>query len=298
MSRKLGFLGLRKSREGRRVLRRSWELGVVLAKKGMMTNYDMSGADVRIWLLAGLPEGMLEWLLAQTALVSEQISALVLPYTPDILGHLGTARGFTFPNTDAGRHAALDVVVAALAALTALMRLVQANRSRYGAYVSAADAADRFISSIRLVPIDILVDGFTMTGWNVYADSPTDNYAIWDQICTTVVSPDTSNAASVCPLTTPLPYAPFRAFPVGSGLRPTPLARSRPPPAPNSRENARNSPTTVTPGPRVAVAATVDAVEDAVEDAGDEAVGDVGVNNGKVKTASAKYTSGAKRTSF
>ncbi|KAJ7210357.1 hypothetical protein GGX14DRAFT_565563 [Mycena pura] len=109
-------------------------------------------------------------------------------YTPDILGHLGTARGFTFPNSDAGLRNALTVVTAGLTSLTALMRLVQANRTRYGAYVSAADAADRFISSIRLVPIDILVEGYTMTGWNVYVDSPTDNYAIWDQICNTVAA--------------------------------------------------------------------------------------------------------------
>ncbi|KAF8133497.1 hypothetical protein K438DRAFT_1998166 [Mycena galopus ATCC 62051] len=134
------------------------------------------GPDPIAWLIGGLRQYELEYLLDATFLSSDAISIFFHAFSPPITGFIGTFAGFTIPASNAVL--AENTIVDYVANDPAITRHVRANRDAFPPETPADRCLDLWLDSIRAEPIELLSPcGGTFTAWNVYVRSLTRNEA-------------------------------------------------------------------------------------------------------------------------
>ncbi|KAF8145893.1 hypothetical protein K438DRAFT_1991354 [Mycena galopus ATCC 62051] len=130
------------------------------------------GPDPIAWLIGGLRQSELEYLLDATFLSSDAISIFFHAFSPPITGFIGTFAGFTIlaSNTVLAENTIVDYIANDLA----ITRFVRTKHDAFPPETPADHCLDLWLDSISAEPIELLSPrGGTFTAWNVYVRSPT-----------------------------------------------------------------------------------------------------------------------------
>ncbi|KAJ6545699.1 hypothetical protein B0H19DRAFT_286891 [Mycena capillaripes] len=142
-----------------------------------------NGTSPALWLAADIPGQLSQAILDSRILASTAITIYALPYVMPISGFIGVLAGFTLPNTIAGAHAARDLIRTAMGKNNEICQFVQSHREVYGPAVFAEQAWNIFSNSVVVRGIALLVNDTSTVAWRLHVNPPTNNNAMWGQLC-------------------------------------------------------------------------------------------------------------------
>ncbi|KAJ7929532.1 hypothetical protein B0H13DRAFT_2539614 [Mycena leptocephala] len=142
-----------------------------------------NGPSPALWLVAGIPLHLAQAILAKRVLSSTRITIFPVPYEMPVNGFIGTYGGLTLPDTVAGAAAAQRLFQDAARANGAISQYVQTHRDAFGPQVSAEQAFDTFVASVRVRALRLTVNDVDTIAWQLHVTSPTNDYVAWNQLC-------------------------------------------------------------------------------------------------------------------
>jgi hypothetical protein len=142
-----------------------------------------SGPSPTLWLVAGIPADLAQAILAKKVLSSTRITLFSIPYEMPVNGFIGTYGGLTLPDTVTGANEAQRLFQVAARANGAISQFVQTHRDAFGPQVSAEQAFDTFVASMRVRALRLTVNDVKTITWQLHVTSPTNDYATWNQLC-------------------------------------------------------------------------------------------------------------------
>ncbi|KAJ7882704.1 hypothetical protein B0H13DRAFT_2344496 [Mycena leptocephala] len=140
------------------------------------------GTSPSLWLVAGIPDHLAQAILDARILSTAIITLFPLPYDMPVNGYIGVFSGFTLPNTNAGANVARDLLRTAIGANTQIAQFVQTHHDALGPHVSAEQAWDTFLVSVRVEGIALIVNDTNTVAWRLYVASPTNNRDFFAQL--------------------------------------------------------------------------------------------------------------------
>jgi hypothetical protein len=149
-----------------------------------------SGSDAWAWLIMGLSQRLAQIILDDRLLCYKGITVFFFPYTPSIAGFLVGFTGFTLHHRT-GAPTALEHITDAISRDHTITQFVRAHRDAFPSHVDGDKAVKIFIASIGVDGMEIInhkmVDGHEeevsrYSVFNVYAVSPTDNVARFNEL--------------------------------------------------------------------------------------------------------------------
>ncbi|KAJ7016062.1 hypothetical protein C8F04DRAFT_1282807 [Mycena alexandri] len=130
-----------------------------------------AGPDPKAWLVTGLPDNQIRWLL-HVGMVSRDDGLTIYThhFSPEISGYAATFEGLIIPaeDTDLAR----AIIGGAISDDPRIASHVRAHRDRFAPEWSADEAFARFCESITVASIDLLAPngGGSYIAWNVYVE--------------------------------------------------------------------------------------------------------------------------------
>ncbi|KAJ7845481.1 hypothetical protein B0H13DRAFT_2363608 [Mycena leptocephala] len=120
-----------------------------------------NGTSPAPWLTADIPAPLAQAIVDARIISSTDITLYPLPYNMLIIGFVGVFAGFTLPNTTAG---------------------ADTHRDAFSPQVSAEQAWERFLASVSLQGIILIVNNTNTVAWRLYVEPPTTVREHWSRL--------------------------------------------------------------------------------------------------------------------
>jgi hypothetical protein len=134
-------------------------------------------------LVAGIPAHLAQAILAKTVLSSTRITLFPIPFEMPVNSFIGTYGGLTLPDTALGANVAQHLFQDAARANSAISQFVQTHRDAFGPQVSAEQAFDAFITSMRVRALRLTVNDVATIAWQLHVTSSTNDHTAWNELC-------------------------------------------------------------------------------------------------------------------
>jgi hypothetical protein len=136
-----------------------------------------------LWLVARIAAHLVQAILAKKVLSSTRITLFPIPYEMPVNGFIGTYGGLTLPDTATGANVAQRLFQDAARANGAISQFVQTHCDAFGPQVSAEQAFNTFVASMRVRALCLTVNNVETITWQLHVTSPTNDYATSNQLC-------------------------------------------------------------------------------------------------------------------
>jgi hypothetical protein len=141
-----------------------------------------NGTSPAPWLTADIPAPLAQAIVDARIISSTDITLYPLPYNMPIIGFVGVFAGFTLPNTTAGADVACTRIRAAVRNNGEIGQFVQTHRDAFSPQVSAEQAWERFLASISVQGIILIVNNTNTVAWRLYVEPPTTVREHWSRL--------------------------------------------------------------------------------------------------------------------
>jgi hypothetical protein len=193
-----------------------------------------SGPSPALWLLASIPTHLAQAILAKKVLLSTRITLFPIPFEMPVNGFIGTYGGLTLPDTAMGTNVAQHLFQDTARANSEISQFVQTHRDAFRPQVSAEQAFNAFIASMRVCTLRLTVNHVVTITWQLHVTSSTNDHTAWSQLCHLFGRINVMTAlhgtaytlhpfhCHICPsVTHPTGLCPLPAVPGWLGLTPT-----------------------------------------------------------------------------
>ncbi|KAJ7873937.1 hypothetical protein B0H13DRAFT_2058071 [Mycena leptocephala] len=142
-----------------------------------------NGTSPAPWLTADIPAPLAQAIVDARIISSTDITLYPLPYNMPIIGFVGVFAGFTLPNSTAGADVARAHIRAAVSNNGEIAQFVQTHRDAFSPQVSAEQAWERFLTSVSVQGIILIVNSTNTVAWRLYVEPPTTVREHWSRLC-------------------------------------------------------------------------------------------------------------------
>ncbi|KAJ7808098.1 hypothetical protein B0H13DRAFT_2152420, partial [Mycena leptocephala] len=141
-----------------------------------------NGTSPAPWLTADIPAPLAQAIVDARIISSTDITLYPLPYNMPIIGFVGVFAGFTLPNSTAGADVARARIRAAVSNNGEIAQFVQTHRDAFSPQVSAEQAWERFLTSVSVQGIILIVNSTNTVAWRLYVEPPTTVREHWSRL--------------------------------------------------------------------------------------------------------------------